>query len=672
MLATAGWNSALEDSGRDSSTGFAHRPPPEKPPPSPVDVPAQESRRVEIKSDKKSSPWEPLSPDISSPSSTVSIAIPSKKPAASIRHAEREDDPEIMVEERWIFGRTGADIPPVSGDEHKTKGQELLTISQDAGQMTGTPRQANAKSQEDDLPSPNSKDRGLGELEWSESHVKDQGDNADRTSTKSSNDRAWEQIFVTREQLNESELTGLRENQEALKAKHRAEIRAISSKKVVLQRRLKKLSEQKASSGNDSRVQNAAAKHAVNTSWHFPGNYDEIKEKDSSTTTDCQQPGSAKGLQEQNTQLRDLLASMRLRKKDLTEALRHTRRHNNGLNDQIILSQASNRLVANEVQKARRDVELLIQRMNHIEFTLKQEPCKYADLKLEIKKRDEKYDKLAIKAGQKLTLLKRLEIRSEEYQATACAEIAELKIMLGLHRAEMKDLVVAQRAFQRQSEKIRDKLESRILPSDLLDSMNEYFQFTVRDNEVLKKKIQVQMRELSLNKDTIESMSLESQSLKRQKMMDQQTQAELEDRCSVQLHGIEVGRLEIEIECAVKKQTLEIEECNRQIANVRSQKDDRSREIDNLVRTSDESSFQQLVQTQNFKIAGLNATILDLRAERWALQRREHDRIEEVRLQREVAYSAELEFNELKIRLSAADQELAELRREVGEGEIIG
>lgn len=476
---------------------------------------------------------------------------------------------------------------------------------------------------------------------------------------------------MTQGQLNESELTDLRENQEALKAKHREEIDAANSKKIVLQRRIKELSEQKTAFENDSKAQNAAAKQADVSSQPFPGNSDEMQEKDSSVSADRQEPGSANGLQQENTRLRDLLTSMRLESKELSATLLHTQRHNNGLEGRIILSQASNRVVANDVQKARKDVEILIERVNHFQFTLEQEASDYADLKLEIKKRDEKYDKLAMKAGKKLTLLKRLENKSKEYQAAACAEIADLEITLGLHRAEMKDIVVAKRAFQRQSEEICDMLERRILPSHLFDSMNEYFQLVVKDNKVLKKKIHHQMRELSLNKDAIGLLNHESQSLKRQKLLDQQTQAKLEDQCSVQVHDIEVGRLESEIEYVVKKHNLEIEEINREIANVRSQNEDRSREIGSLVQTSDESSIQHLVQIQSYKIAGLDATIVDLRAERWALQQRSHERDEEVRLQNEMAYGFELEFEELEIRLSAAEAELAELRKNVCECEVI-
>ena len=86
----------------------------------------------------------------------------------------------------------------------------------------------------------------LEEVKILPSHVQDEEDNSDCASTKSSNNRAWEQVVKMLEQSHERELEDRQEELEALKVEHQRDLDTVNSKKIVLQKRVKKLSEQRA------------------------------------------------------------------------------------------------------------------------------------------------------------------------------------------------------------------------------------------------------------------------------------------------------------------------------------------------------------------------------------------------------------------------------------------
>ena len=103
------------------------------------------------------------------------------------------------------------------------------------------------------------------------------------------------------------------------------------------------------------------------------------------------------------------------------------------------------------------------------------------------------------------------------------------------------------------------------------------------------------------------------------------------------------------------------------IANLQAVNDERSREVEALVRGTD-FDFRRLLQRRDMEIARLKADLADRTAEKRALeetvQARDQEGVTAI-----VTYLDELESDDLRIELRAANEELTNLRRQVQESE---
>lgn len=341
---------------------------------------------------------------------------------------------------------------------------------------------------------------------------------SDCASTKSRDNRTWEQLVTVLEESREREMIDLREDIAALNEQYQQDVDAANSKKLVLQKRVKKLLEQKVACETDLEAKNATIEQAVAASRYYQDNYDRIKKEyallSATILRDRFLPSSssANDLQQENTRLCNLVASLSSENERLNSMLQDTHTHNKSLEDQVTQSLESNRVLGKHLQKCYKDAELYIQRMHHLNNALNQEPGKYADVDREIKLRDQRYTDLELRAGECFTALIQLEKKSTEDQEAACAEVADLKTRLEKQETDIASLKASKVTFQRHSEEVYDMLASRILPSTLFDAMNEYFQLVINDNDILKAKIEDQILEICLEKEKIKLLSLENQS----------------------------------------------------------------------------------------------------------------------------------------------------------------
>lgn len=147
-------------------------------------------------------------------------------------------------------------------------------------------------------------------------------------------------------------------------------------------------------------------------------------------------------------------------------------------------------------------------------YTLEQQPGKHADVDCEIELRDHRYSDLEVKAGACLTAMSELEKKCLEGHKSDCAEVADLKTRLQKQDAEIASLKASKGIFQRHSEEVIEKLAGRVLPSNLFDAMNEYFQLVIEDNELLKRKVEEQLVEISGDRDRAKLLAYDNQSLK--------------------------------------------------------------------------------------------------------------------------------------------------------------
>ena len=251
----------------------------------------------------------------------------------------------------------------------------------------------------------------LEEVEISLSYVQDEEDNSDCASTKSSNDRAWEQAFRMLEKSQENELEDLREELEALKVEHQQDRDTANSKKIVLQKRVKKLLEQKAAIEPDE-------------------------------------------------------SYLMLRTAQIKAEF---------LEGQLAQSRESNRVVAQHLQKALRDGEFYWQKMRELNYALEQEPGKYADVEREIKIRDERFSDQERRTREYIDETNELLKTRRQAHEAACAEAADLRTKLEKASIDIACLKASKADFQHQSEAVFEMLAGRIVPSNLFPAMNDYF-----------------------------------------------------------------------------------------------------------------------------------------------------------------------------------------------------
>ena len=451
--------------------------------------------------------------------------------------------------------------------------------------------------------------------------LENQDESLDRASIKSRNDVAWKQVVATMEMSHEGELMDLREEIEALKAKSKADLDAANSKKVVLQKRVKKLLEEK----------------------------------------------SAMDLRQENIRLSNLVASLSSKNEESDETLEYTERQNQELESQLANSVDKTHFLAQNLQKVRQEADNYRNRMNQLSYALEQQPGKYVDLDREIRLRDQRYCDLELRAGECFSAMSELEKKCTEGHEADCAKIAELTIRLQKQDADILALKASKATFQRNSEEVIGMLAGRVLPSSLFDAMNEYFQLVTEDNGVLKKKIEDQMVEISSVSDKAKLLSCDNKSLTTQQLLDQEIQSELEAKIRVQ--DTELGRLELKIECVVEEHLRDLMGKNSEIANLQAANHSHLHEID-LLAQNDERGLRHLVQTKNHEIAGLNADLNKVREEKWELEQKEQDRLENAVFDEMLVCYSDRESEEVKLRLGAADQELRELRRRLQEYEF--
>lgn len=442
-------------------------------------------------------------------------------------------------------------------------------------------------------------------------------DNSDHVSI---NDRRWKEVVASIEQSHEAELMDIREDMEALEAKHQEELLAANSKKLVLQKRVKKL---------------------------------------------LQQKSEENALREENIRLSNLVALLVSRTEESNAVLQCTQDQNEQLECQLLESQDMARLLARNLQKACEASEVYRYRAYQLDYALQQQPGKYADVDCEIQLRDQRYSDLELRATQCLTAMTELEEKCFKDHEGACAEATDLKARLGKQDVEIELLKASKGSFQRHLEAMLGMLAGRVLPSNLFDAMNEYFQLILQDNGILMKKVEDQMVEISSDKDRAKLLCYDNRCLTTQHLLDQVIQSELEDKIRAQ--DVELGRLEVEIDCVVAERLHEIDIRDSLIANLKSTIDNQSREADFLAQATDVGDIRQLVQTKNRQIAGLNMELNNLRGEKWALEQYKRAQIENGEFTAVAVCFSERESEQLKMRLAAADEEIWELRRRLQE-----
>lgn len=483
--------------------------------------------------------------------------------------------------------------------------------------------------------------------------LENQGEKSDRASTKPSSTGSWRLYAETLEKSLERERIENREVVEALRTEHQEETKAANSKKLVLQKRVKKLLESKAGIVKDLEIQK---EQAFASSRHCHEKHDKLEEKYADLwafTSDLQQSNSENNLREEVVRLCDVAASLDSQNKELSARCQE-------LKGQLAQSQEQNQSVVQNLQRASQDAEFYRNRMYELNYALEQKPEHYADFHHEIQMRDRRYTDLEARAGECFAKSRELEKKSCKDQKAASAAVAELNTRLGEQEAEIARLNASKGSFKRQAEEVFDMLSRRVLPSDLFDAMSEYYQLVIEDNGVLQKKVEHQMLEISSNQAQAKLLYSVQESLTEQSLQDQETKCNLEMKIRAQ--DIDIGRLEFKIDCLTEEHLQETQGQISAMANLQTVNYAQSCELDILARATDPSSVRNLIKSKNRLILSLHADLANLQAATCALQQNEKAREEADKSALAAACYADTELEQLKIRLRDTDAELQRLR----------
>lgn len=306
----------------------------------------------------------------------------------------------------------------------------------------------------------------------------------------------------------------------------------------MLQKRVKKLLEQNAGLENNLKLAKEDWLAAIEFSQ---GQHDHLQETHNDLLAESSRVREEMNdLREENNRLCNLVASVDQNNEKSNATLQLAQERNQQKTVELAQSREHNRLVAQNLQKACQEAEFYRDRAYALNYALEQEPGKYTDFDHEIRPREQRFSDLEIKAADCFTASRELEKRSMEEQEAARAKVLALQTRLGQQELDMAWLEASKSLFQTRSEEVFGMLSHRILPSDLFDAMNEYFQLVIEDNSVLKEKIQNQILEISENNDQAELLRSDIRDLQKQSLLDHETQANLEAKIRAQVsNGIE-------------------------------------------------------------------------------------------------------------------------------------
>lgn len=181
---------------------------------------------------------------------------------------------------------------------------------------------------------------------------------------------------------------------ETLKAMQLKEILAANSKKLELQKRVKKLLGQ------------------ISTNNH----------------------------RQENVRLCNFVASLSSENEESNADLQTAHSHRQQLEGELSESLELNCLVAKNLQRACRHAEFYRNRMYQLNYALEKQPGKYADVDREIKLKDQRYSDLELRAGECLTAMSEVEKKCTEDHEADCAKVAEFKTRLPKQDADTASL----------------------------------------------------------------------------------------------------------------------------------------------------------------------------------------------------------------------------------------
>lgn len=392
-----------------------------------------------------------------------------------------------------------------------------------------------------------------------------------------------------------------------------------------------------------------------------PSNNGDLDEMLAELSADHHVEQSRSVLERDQDHLVNLLGSVYRRYKKSKVTLQATQEINDRLASELDESKERNKLVGRNLYRACQEAEYYREKMHHLNFVLEDEPGKYSDFDHEMELRDKRFSDLELRAAECSTEMARVEKDRED----AYAEVAELNKILAEQDNNITWLIASKSEFQAKSEKVFDMLSDRIVPSDLFTAMNEYFDLVIRENDWLQQKVDDQALESSLDKDKARQLRIDNQDLEKQALANRETQAGLKDK--IRTLDDEIGRLEFRIEAVIDEHRCEIKDKDSIIAVLRAEKDDLAQDVDSLARETDPSSIANMVARKNHKIAELKTEVKNLEDEKSSHEQNERHFHAVGEFNALANCYAEIESEELKIRVRNMDEELRMLRRRVYE-----
>ena len=431
------------------------------------------------------------------------------------------------------------------------------------------------------LEEPKLSQTGETDLDAEESH---NDHDSDSINTRSANERAWEMAFESQEKTYESEMAELREGHQqeigTLKLKLQDEAKAANSRKLMLQKRVKKLTQEKAKLQGDLESNAERTQQALSVAQESQFKFDEMEKKyNSFVSSICHEDNlkyeTIRKLTEENEKLAGVISSMQ------PEQTRETTPTSGGLNQQSMATPAmverqqelEQRLesVSEEIRVLTAGLgrnQIFASQLEHrnleLYSALNARPNEVANISGVIELKDQMLSDAERTATECVDALKELRETSNLERVLAAKKIAMLKVMLELSEKSNAGLQESKSRFQHLAEAALGMLQGKVFQTELTAALENYSNAAIQDNEDLTSLVSLQHDNLSSFGTKVVSLESEIRNLEKASATKDQRVADLEDQGRTA--DLEIGRLEVELEAVRVGQTARID---RKVARLR-------------------------------------------------------------------------------------------------------
>lgn len=426
-------------------------------------------------------------------------------------------------------------------------------------------------------------------LDHDSDHDDDSGhDDSGLVGIESASERTWNLLFESRQQRYEIEMANLKdEHQEkvttlrseheeevqGLISKHQDETKAANSRKLLLQKRVKHLTQEKATLGGDLESNVVTMRQAISAAKESEAKYEEMKAKyaaiDELRQKNEEQTGIISSLELEKA--REATAKIALVEKQ--QELETKLKVASEVHQTLSAGLAKNQVIASQFRV--RNIQLYA--------ALDTTPQELANVRGVIELKDQMLSDAEKRAKDCFDALTELRESSDHDKALAAREIARLEEKLMTSERSNAILQESKSGYQRSTEEVFAMLNEKIFQTELTAAMESHLKVVVSDNENLESLAILQHDTISDLDNKLVSLEAEITEFQKTSAAKDQCVAELENQARVD--NLELARLRLEVDALPLEMRSSMD---RKIARIQSLREEVERLEQALQKVSDE------------------------------------------------------------------------------------